>query len=97
MTLTLTSAGAHDGHGAVGDIGGGELPGEGGHGGLEPGEHDDGDPERWDMSGMADTESGTEAAALRSREKWPQSQFHNLTNSWRAATGAQCTAAEIRL
>ena len=43
---SLTSAGAHDGHGAVGDIGGGELPGEGGHGGLEPGEHADGDPER---------------------------------------------------
>ena len=46
-TITLTSAGAHDGHSGVGDIVGGELPGEGGHGGLEPGEHDaDGDPER---------------------------------------------------
>ena len=44
----LTSAGAHDGHGAVSDIGGGELSGEGGHGGLEPGEHADGDPERGD-------------------------------------------------
>ena len=66
-TITLTSAGAHDGHSGVGDIVGGELPGEGGHGGLEPGEHAEEDPWRGDMlSGMADTESGTEAAALLS-------------------------------
>ena len=50
---------------------------------------------RGEMSGMADTESGTEAAALRSREKWLKIQFHNLTRSWHAATLAHhCTAAE---
>ena len=65
--MTLTSTGAHDGHCAVGDIAGGELPGEGGHGGLEPGEHCDRDL-RGEMSEMADTESGTEAAVLHLTE-----------------------------
>ena len=65
--MTLTSTGSHDGHSAVGDIGGGELPGESWHGGLEPGEHCERDPNS-EMSEMADTESGTEAAVLRSRE-----------------------------